>query len=120
MPDEFDPNKVAAEFIQANLEKAFALGQDKLKGAKDFVRSRFEYTYTAYINRLMTRYSNAKSFFVRSEPIPLYDFFVPLDLSTQRRILKGPGATELATVSRASVISPDYSRVPPWAPFSAG
>jgi hypothetical protein len=61
---DFDENKIAAEFIEANIEKALAIGADTFKGAKDKVRLQFQRTYKQYIKRLLARHSNAKSFFV--------------------------------------------------------
>lgn len=105
MTDALDSNKIVVEFIQANLDKAFAIGAGQLKGARNLIRSKFERTYTTYVSRLLERHSKAKSFFVRSEPIPLYDFFVPLDLRTQRRVLASPGAAEIASVSRFAILT---------------
>jgi len=69
------------------------------------VRAKFERTYRTYLERVLQRYSRGKSFFVRSEPLPLYDFFVPLDLATQRRALHKPSANEVAAVSTHSIIT---------------
>lgn len=105
MSDELDVNVIAAEFLKANLEDAVSICQSKVKGATNFIRSQFERTYSAYIRRLIERHSKAKSFFVRSEPIPLYDFFVPLDLKTQRTVLTKPTAGVLGMTSPASIVT---------------
>jgi NACHT domain len=105
MESELDVNKLAAEFLQANLESAWSLLTSQVKGARNTVRSKFERTYRSYLERLLDRYSRGKSFFVRSEPVPLYEFFVPLDLATQRRVLRKPSAIDIAAVAPNSIIS---------------
>ena len=49
MTDDINPNKIAAEFMQANLDNAFELVAKGIKGAKNIVKSKFERTYSAYI-----------------------------------------------------------------------
>src|ERR1700728_2643925 len=99
MESELDVNKLAAEVLRTNLEGAWSLAASRVKGARNMVRSKFERTYRAYIERILGRYSRGKSFFVRSEPVDIYEFFVPLDLATQRRVLAKPTAVEMAGVS---------------------
>ena len=105
MESELDVNKIAAAFVQANAEGAWSAITSRVKGARNMVRSKFEGTYRSYLERVLGRYSRGKSFFVRSKPVPLYEFFVPLDLATQRRVLCKPSATEMAAVSRNSIIT---------------
>jgi len=102
---DIDVNKMAAEFVQANLESAVQLASSKLKTTKAILRSKLEGTYRVYLTRLLDRYSRGKSFFIRSEPVPLYEFFVPLDLSTERRVLRRPGAVDVAEVSTAVIVT---------------
>lgn len=104
-PLEIDPNKIAAEFLQANLDKALSLGSAQLKGARNLLRSRLERTYNTYIRRLLERHSKAKSFFVRTEPIPLYEFFVPLDVATDRQRIQSANAASLAAVAPFAILT---------------
>jgi len=104
MSESLEPNRIAAEFLQANLEKMIDLGASTLRGTRDIIRTKLAGTYATYLSRLLDRHSKAKSFFVRSEPVPLYEFFVPLNLRTQRRILESPGAAEIAAASPFAVL----------------
>lgn len=105
LPEALDPNKIAAEFIKANMEKAVEIAAGQVKAVRNRIRSKLERTYSKYVRRLLDRHSKAKSFFARSEAIPLYDFFVPLDLSTQRRTLSSPGAAKIAAISPFAIIT---------------
>lgn len=100
-----DPNKIVAEFMQANLDKVLSVATNGVKSVRNAVRANLSDTYAAYVSRLLHRHSMAKSFFVRSEPIPLYDFFVPLDLRTPRRLVPSPGAADVARVARRALLT---------------
>jgi hypothetical protein len=102
---ELDLNKVAVEFVQQNLENALSLVTSRFKGARDVIRSKLTSTYKPYLERVLERYSSGKSFFVRSESMPLYQFFVPLDLGTQRKNLSKPTALDLARLSPHIIIT---------------
>ena len=67
--------------------------------------SKLKTTYSAYLERILERHSKSKSFFVRSEALPLYDFFVPPNLSNQQRQLSAPTAANLAAVSPATIVT---------------
>jgi hypothetical protein len=84
---DLDVNKIAVEFVQSNINQAVGLVSKKAKGPKNLIRPKLESTSNIYLTRVLDRYSKGKSFCVRSEPIPLYDYFVPLDLATDFREL---------------------------------
>jgi hypothetical protein len=105
MDGDLDINKVVAEFIEARLDNLVDGAQSVFKGARLAVRSRLDRTYTSYLSRILDRYSKSKSFFIRSQPTPLYDFFVPLDLATDRFSLNRPGAPDIAEVAQCSLLT---------------
>lgn len=94
-----DVNKIAAEFLQNRLDTVFDFASSRVKRVKDSIRAKISRTYKNYLTRVLERYSRGKSFFVRSDAIPLYDFFVPLDLATETTVLRKPGATDIAALS---------------------
>ncbi|HYG35429.1 MAG TPA: NACHT domain-containing protein [Clostridia bacterium] len=104
MSDELDINQIAVDFVQNNLDRIVEAASVGLKGAKNVLRARLKSTYEGYLARLLERHSKAKSFFIRSEPTPIYRFFVPLDLSTEQRKLKKASVTDIAKVSKHSII----------------
>lgn len=96
MESDFDLNKVVAEFLSTKIDSALELVRLQAKGARDIVRSKFEQTYRTYLERVLERHSKGKSFFNRFEPTPLYSFFVPLDLKTQKSVLPRVSIGDLA------------------------
>lgn len=101
---ELDSNKLIAEFLAANLDRIVEFAGSGVKAARNLTRSKLDGTYRKYLSRLYDRHSRAKSFFIRAEPTPLYDFFVPLDLAMGKRVLSKPGAQEIASAARTAVI----------------
>ena len=105
MSEELDLNKLVAEFINANLDKIAQPIISGIKGTKAIIRSKLKTTYSAYLARILERHSKSKSFFVRSEALPLYDFFVPPNLSNQQRQLSAPTAANLAAIAPATIVT---------------
>lgn len=105
MPDELDPNAIAADFLKQNLDDLVASGKQILKGASDRIRLRLQRTYTKYLTALMEKYSKAKSFLLRGDPAPLYDFYVPLDLKRQDVTLEDVGVRSVLNCGRNIIIT---------------
>ncbi|MDP3940220.1 MAG: NACHT domain-containing protein [Deltaproteobacteria bacterium] len=100
-----DVNKLAAEFIQANLDNAVEFASSKIKGARNVFKSKLERTYKGYLARILGRYSRAKSFFIRTEPVPLYDVFVPLGLANQVRKLPKASVIDVTSVAPCAIVT---------------
>lgn len=104
MKAKFDIPKLAAQFAKRHVEYAGQGVQQGDASGTAQATTRRARTLQAYVTRLLERYGRGKSFFIRSEPTPLYDFFVPLDLTTQVRRLSAPGVGDLAHISRCGIL----------------
>ena len=105
MSEELDPNKLVVEFINANFDRIAQPILSGIKGTKAIFRSKLKTTYSAYLERILERHSKSKSFFVRSEAMPIYGFFVPPNLSNRQRQLSAPTAASLAAVAPATIVT---------------
>ena len=105
MLEELDPNKLIVEFIKATLDPVVQSISSGIKDTKATIRSKLKATYSTYLERILERHSKSKSFFVRSEAVPIYDFFVPPNLSNQQRQLSAPTAASLAAVAPATIVT---------------
>ena len=90
MRQEPDLNSIAATVIQNNIDKIVDFATTSAKTTRSLLRTKLKGTYTTYIKRVLERYSRAKSFFVRAEPVSLYTMFVPLDLENPNRRVIAP------------------------------
>jgi NACHT domain len=104
MNEELDINRVAADFVSQNVENIYNMSKGVLKGAADKIRLRLQNSYSSYVICVAHRYSKAKSFFIRNEPTNLYDFYIPIGLSSKDRI-EAPSINALATVNSFVIIT---------------
>ncbi|MEW6224655.1 MAG: NACHT domain-containing protein [Chloroflexota bacterium] len=104
MTDELETAKLVAQFVQTNLDTLVDLADRSIRQSRNAVRARLKRTYETYLKSVLDHYSRGKSFFVRSEPVPLYEFFVPLSLSNQKRRLRRAGVRDLVDVAAHAVI----------------
>jgi hypothetical protein len=105
MAEEFDINRVTAEFIQQNLDKFIGTAKGIIKAGSDQLRLRLNRTYKEYIDNLLIRHSKIKSFFIRTETANLYDFYVPLSIATRQRNLDNTGISDIVNISKFSIIT---------------
>lgn len=99
--------QLATEFVTRNLANIVSLGKGILKGAGDQVKLRLRRTYESYLTTAGERYGKAKSFFIRSAPTSIYDFYIPLGVSYgKKRFPKIKYADVVALTTRAVVTGP--------------
>lgn len=105
MSEELDVNKMAAEFVSQNIERFYNTGKDVLKGAADKARLHLNRSYKDYLECVAARYSKAKSFFIRNEPTNLYNFYVPIGISSEKAKLSNASIGAISAVSPFAVIT---------------
>lgn len=105
MSEEIDVQKMAAEFVTHNLEKFYGTGKDVLKVAADTARLHLSRSYKDYLACVGERYSRAKSFFIRNEPTRLYDFYVPIGISSPNFKIGEASVGAISAVNRFAVIT---------------
>lgn len=105
MSDQLDPNAIAAKFIQQNIEGLLEIAENVLKGGTDKVRLHLDRTYKQYLSIVLEKYSKAKSFLLRGEPVPLYQFYIPLNLRFRSTLLSSPTLSDLQKISNFIIIA---------------
>lgn len=105
MNGELDPNAIAAEFLKQNLDMLFDGAKGFFKGAADKFRLHLDSTYRQYLTTLLEKYSKAKSFLLRGEAVPLYQFYVPLDLKTKNKTITAPSIGDLLRLTNNTIIT---------------
>jgi len=105
MNKELDPNAIAAEFLKQNLDALFDGAKGFFKGTADKLRLKLDRTYREYLTTLLDKYSKAKSFLLRGEPVPLYQFYVPLNLKSKNKTISAPGISDILTLANNTIIT---------------
>jgi hypothetical protein len=102
---EFDINAVTAEFIKQNIESFLKTSRGFFKVATKEIRLRLDRTYTDYLNCVLDKYSKAKSFFIRTEPQFLYEFYVPLSIRCRNTTITNPQFTDVVNLSHYIILT---------------
>lgn len=102
MTEELDVNKVAAYVVQEQIDALVERVTTAGRSMSDSVRLQLKSSFKSYINTLLTRHLMTKSFFVRTKPVLIYTFYVPVSLRIGKTII--PNATMPALVA-------DYNHV---------
>ena len=105
MANELNLNVVAAEFIKYHIDSFVEAAKGIIKMAADKLRLRLSRTYRLYITCILDRYSKAKSFFIRTERVPLYSFYVPLGVKCGKQKVEEPTIGDITEIARFSVIT---------------
>ena len=103
-PLEFDATEFGVEYAKAQTDRILGALASGVVHLKSSVQARFRSSYGKYVLRLSEQYATSKSFFSRSEARPLYEFYIPLDLAVNGKLLTSPSSGELEAASRCSVI----------------
>ena len=104
MNAELDPNRIVAEFLKQNLDALVDGAKGFFKGAANTLRLHLDRTYRQYLTTLLEKYSKAKSFLLRGEPVPLYQFYVPLDIKSKNKTISAPGICDVLDLANNTII----------------
>ena len=104
---DISPEFVAlgTEFVKRNLSRIIDISKGIFGQANQQVRLRLKNTYSAYIESAGTRYGRARSFFSRSEPLNMHDFYVPLVVACGEQQLESVFLSEIEAVTTRAVIT---------------
>ncbi|MCZ4695516.1 NACHT domain-containing protein [Ancylomarina euxinus] len=103
--EEFDINKVTAELLSDQMKGIVNVGRDFLKGSADNIQFSLRTIYTDYIKRVYDRYGKSKSFFIRDNPVELYNFYVPMGIKCEEIIINSSNLKGILNVNTHSIIS---------------
>lgn len=96
---------LASEFVKRNLSGMLEIGKGILGGANKEIQLRLKKTYSAYVASAGTRYGRSKSFFNRSEPANIHDFYIPLGVTCGDNKLESVSLAEIESVATRAVIT---------------
>jgi hypothetical protein len=85
-----DETKIVADFLAKNLEKILTIGYQAFGKADEIVQIKLRTAYRNYLSNTREKYSKAKSFFIRSQSVDLYSYYVPTGISCAIREIDEP------------------------------
>ncbi len=96
---------LAAAYIERNLATIYEFGKNVLGGAKNKARLQLKGTYSSYIASAGSRYGRSKSFFIRSAPTDIYEFYVPLGVTCGEHNLESVSLAEIESLTKRAIIT---------------
>lgn len=109
MNELIEYGEIAVSFVSRNFSKISEISKPMVRSVKN--EPKIKKSYATYIQNVEKRYGKAKSFFIRSEPTDIYEFYVPVS------VLHGDSRIERVTFQS---ISETTNRVVVSAPAGAG
>lgn len=100
-----EDGKFVADFISANLEKIWTIGGKIYDTTDEAIKLRLRTAYSEYLINSKEKYSKTKSFFIRNEPVDLYDYYVPTGISNGRSHIPTPKFKTCLAESKRIVIT---------------
>jgi len=85
-----EEGKFAAEFIAANIEKIWKIGKSSYSTLDEAIKLKLRTSYSTYLSNTREKYAKSKSFFIRSQPVDLYEYYVPTELTCGKHNIDTP------------------------------
>lgn len=105
MGNEIDLNEIAVRLVEQNAKSFVNKGQELFTNAVNAIKVKIKSTYSDYLQCLHERHSRAKSFSIREEPVPLYNFYVPMGLSCNNREMSKASIKKIISISKMAIIT---------------
>ena len=96
--------ELAEGFVRRNASELASIGKRLFASASKAVRLRLPDTYEKYITSVATRYGRSKSFFFRSEPTEIYDFYVPLGVTLSEEKIPEVRYSGIISLTKRAVV----------------
>ena len=107
LPFDIPPEatKLAADFVKRNSDEINSISHRLLKGVTNQIRLRLPQTYTEYLTNAGERFGKSKSFFIRSTPTNIYEFYVPLGVSCGREKIPHVTYSDIIELTDRAVVT---------------
>lgn len=100
-----DEGKFVADFISANLEKIIGFAKKTYGKVDAALQVNLKTAYSDYLNASRLKYSKSKSFFIRSQPVELYSYYVPTGIVCSEKLIKTPDFKKCTEFTNRIVIT---------------
>jgi predicted NACHT family NTPase len=105
MEEEFNINKVIAEFLNLKAKDFSDIGGSFIKTSKEKIQIELKSVYKKYLEETFARYGKSKTFFHRDANVNLNTFYVPLGLKCDNILLNTANLNALMESNKNIIIS---------------
>jgi predicted NACHT family NTPase len=100
-----DEGKFAADFIARNLENIYKIARSTFGTLDEVLQVKLKTAYTQYLTKTREKYSKSKSFFIRTESVDLYSYYVPTGIACGNETILAPSFENTIKLSKRIVIN---------------
>jgi len=100
-----DEIELISEFISSNFKTLTDIASKNIKKIDDHIKLHIKSTYTNYLKNTYSRYSKTKSFFIRSLPVHLYEYYIPIGIECDSYKIQNPGIKSCTDFSHRLIIT---------------
>ena len=101
---EFNINEITANFLSAKSDEIIKSAKLSFKKFGNTLDVKLKNKYTKYLKAIATKYGKTRTFFIRDNPKPLYEFYVPIGLKCQNIIIKSANIKDLIKINQRVLI----------------
>jgi len=95
----------AANFVANNIESIFSIGKKVFGQIDENIKINLKSTYSLYLSNTEKKYSISKSFFIRSQAVNLYSYYVPVGIRCGNTTISKPLFNNCVQFSKRIVIT---------------
>lgn len=93
------------QFVLANVDRIFDIAKKTYGKADASIQVGLKTAYTNYLSKTRLKYSMSKSFFIRSQPVELYSYYVPTGITCGQKEIKQPSFKNCTDFTKKLVIA---------------
>lgn len=102
---EIDYTELASKLIDAQIDRAIAALTKAGEKISAELRYRLTNVFGGYMKAALTKHGTTKTFLYRNQPVPLYDFYVPIDLQHRNDTTRSAGILKTLKLGRLLIVT---------------
>lgn len=99
-----DETKMALDFFEKNFERIIGVAKKIYQNTDEIIQIKLKSAYTSYIQKSSDKYSKSKSFFIRTQSVDLYDYYVAAAIECAKIKINDPSFSEVIYNSHRTVL----------------
>ncbi|WP_339610121.1 NACHT domain-containing protein [uncultured Roseivirga sp.] len=102
--EEFNINEVIGSFLSHKADDIQSIGKSTFKKFSTELSLKLKSKYSVYLKNLTDRYGKTRSFFIRDNPKPLYQFYEPIGVENENKVLEKANILDLVSTHDKLII----------------
>ncbi|RED91231.1 NACHT domain-containing protein [Marinoscillum furvescens] len=104
MEEEFNINEVIGSFLSHKINDIGSIASKSFKKISNEISIKLQNKYSVYLRNIANRYGKTRTFFIRDDPKPLYQFYEPIGIECETKRIENASITEIVDVNTRILI----------------